>query len=143
METIKKIMLFVLLAASSDSVFSIDASEKIKVTPILKTLNSWDGKKIVYPEGTAEVTGMIIEMAPGGETGWHLHPVPSFGFVLEGELEVLFKNGDVKHLSTGQSAAEAVNVLHNGRNVGEVPLKLVVFYMGTTDKQLTIKEGEE
>lgn len=37
--------------------------------PVLKTKTSWDGKDIEYPQGKAEVTGMIVEIAPGGETG--------------------------------------------------------------------------
>lgn len=119
---------------------SIEQSDTIKVTPILKTQTSWDGKDITYPQGKAEVTGMVVEIAPGAETGWHSHPVPSFGMVLEGELEVHFKNGEIKHLKAGESAAEAVNVLHNGRNPGKVPVKLVVFYTGTVGQKLTEKE---
>ena len=83
---------------------------------------------------------MVIEIALGGETGWHLHPVPSFGMVLEGELEVQLKNGDVKRLKPGEALAEVVNTLHNGRNVGSVPVKLVVFYAGAVGQKLTIKE---
>ncbi len=41
------------------------------------------------------------------------------------------------------SAAEAVNVYHNGRNVGAEPVKLLIFYVGTTDQTLTVKENEE
>ena len=55
-----------------------------KSNPLLKTQTSWDGTAIEYPKGKAEITGMIVEIAPGGETGWHLHPVPSFGMLLEG-----------------------------------------------------------
>jgi quercetin dioxygenase-like cupin family protein len=142
MKALKNLFLFILLTSCSGSILAIDASEVIKATPILKAQNSWDGKEIVYPEGKAEMTGVVIEMAPGAETGWHLHPVPSVGYVLEGELEVHFKNGDIKHLATGESAAEAVNVYHNGRNVGDVPVKLVIFYVGTPGIQLTVRESQ-
>src|SRR5512132_2529923 len=59
--------------------FALDQSVSVKVTQILKTTNSWDDKPIVYPEGKAEITGLLVEIGPGGETGWHLHPIPSFG----------------------------------------------------------------
>jgi quercetin dioxygenase-like cupin family protein len=134
---------FLLLLFIPTHSHSIEQSDAIKITPVLKTQTSWDGKDIVYPQGKAEVTGMIVEIAPGGETGWHSHPVPSFGMVLEGELEVHFKNGDVKHLKAGESAAEVVNTLHNGRNPGKVPVKLVVFYAGTVDQKLTVKEDSK
>ena len=40
------------------------------------------------------------------------------------------KDGLVKRLEAGDVLAEVVNTLHNGRNVGTVPVKLVVFYTG-------------
>ena len=143
MKTLKNLFLFILLTSSSGSILAIDASDVIKATPILKTQDTWYGQEIVYPEGKAEMIGVVIEMAPGGETGWHMHPVPSVGYVEEGEIEVHFKNGDIKHLKAGESAAEAVNVYHNGRNVGDVPVKLVIFYVGTPGIQLTVREVEE
>lgn len=75
---------------------ALDASAAIKVTPIVKGTASWNGKPVVYPQGQAEITGMMIEIAPGAETGWHGHPVPSFGVVLEGTLEVTLKDGQKK-----------------------------------------------
>ena len=111
--------------------------------PLLKTQESWDGKQIVYPAGKAEVTVVQVEVAPGGETGWHLHPVPSFGVVLEGELEVELKSGKTLLLKPGEAAVETVNVLHNGRNIGTVPVKLVVFYAGNTEDSLTINTEVE
>ena len=130
-------------ALSSGPALALEASESIKATPILKTGETWIGQDIVYPGGEAEMSGVVIEMAPGGETGWHRHPVPSVGYVMAGELEVRFKNGEVKRLVAGEAAAEAVDVLHNGVNVGDVPVKLVIFYGGTPGIKLTIREGEE
>lgn len=120
--------------------FALDPGGSVKATQILKTTKSWDGQPLVYPKGQAEITGMIIEIAPGGQTGWHLHPVPSFGLILEGELEVTLKDGKVNKLKAGESIAEVVNTLHNGRNTGTVPVKLVVFYAGAEGDTLTVKE---
>ena len=80
-----------------------------------------------------------MEIAPGGETGWHQHPVPSFGLLLEGTLEVTLQDGQIKRLNPGDALAEVVNTTHNGRNVGAVPVKIVVFYAGTPGQPLTIK----
>lgn len=120
--------------------FALDQSASVKVSKLMQTSSSWNGAALAYPAGQAEVTALLIEIAPGGETGWHLHPVASFGYILEGELEVSLKDGSVKHLAAGQALAEVVNTLHNGRNVGEVPLKLVVFYAGAAGSTLTVKE---
>ena len=142
MTRINIILLFLLLSGSG-IVLAIDGSDMIKATPVLKTQLTWIGQDIVYPEGQAEMSGVVIEMVPGGETGWHKHPVPSVGYVIEGQLEVHFKNGDVKKLNAGEAAAEAVDVWHNGVNVGEGPVKLVVFYVGTANSKLTEREGSE
>ncbi|HEX4939978.1 MAG TPA: cupin domain-containing protein [Candidatus Kapabacteria bacterium] len=139
MRTLKSWLSLMLLLSLSDA-FALEQSSSVKVSTVLKAETSWDGKPIEYPAGKAEVTGMVIEIVPGGETGWHLHPVPSFGMVLEGELEVQLKNGAVRRLKPGEALAEVVNTLHNGRNVGTVPVKLVVFYVGSVGQPLSVKE---
>lgn len=118
---------------------AIEPTKAVKVSTVLKTQTSWDGQPLQYPAGQAEVTGMLIEIAPGGETGWHLHPVPSFGMVLEGVLEVTLKDGRHNRLKAGDALAEVVNTAHNGRNVGTVPVKLVVFYAGSKGRPLAEK----
>lgn len=122
---------------------AIEQTKAVKVTPMLKTQTSWDGQSLQYPDGQAEVTGMLIEIAPGGETGWHLHPVPSFGMVVEGELEVALKDGRRNRLKAGDALAEVVNAAHNGRNVGPVPVKLVVFYAGSKGRPLSEKYRQQ
>jgi quercetin dioxygenase-like cupin family protein len=119
--------------------FSLDQSVAVKQTNILKTTNSWDGKPIVYPDGKAEITGLLVEIAPGAETGWHLHPVPSFGMVLDGTLEVTLKDGSLKRLQAGDALAEVVNTPHKGHNVGNIPVRLIVFYAGTVGQAISIK----
>jgi quercetin dioxygenase-like cupin family protein len=119
---------------------ALEQSASVKVTRLLQSPTSWNGAALAYPSGQAEVTAMLIEIAPGAETGWHLHPVASFAYILEGELEVSLKDGSKKHLEAGQALAEVVNTLHNGRNVGKGPLKLVVFYAGASSSTLTVKE---
>jgi quercetin dioxygenase-like cupin family protein len=133
----KSFLLFIVLLFSTDSLFALDTSADVKVNTLLKTQTSWDGSNLAYPQGKAEVTGMMIEIAVGGETGWHLHTVPSFGVVLEGELEVHLKNGAVKPLHAGDALAEVVNTYHNGKNAGKVPVKIFVVYTGTAGQLLT------
>jgi quercetin dioxygenase-like cupin family protein len=113
--------------------------DSVNVVTVLKTTTSWDGNAIVYPEGEAEVTGMIIEIPPGAETGWHLHPVPSFALLLEGELNVRLEDGRVKTLKAGEALAEVVDTPHNGRNTGVKPVKILVFYTSVVGKPLTTR----
>lgn len=122
--------------------FALENSAVVKVSTVLKAQNTWNGQPISYPDGKAEVTGLVVEIAPGGETGWHLHPVPSFAMVLDGDLEVQLKSGESKRLHAGDALAEVVNTAHNGRNIGSGPVRLVVFYAGAIGSKLTEKEGQ-
>ena len=117
--------------------YGVEPSAAIKVQTLMRTSTTWAGQPIRYPDGPAEVTGLLIEIAPGAETGWHAHPVPSFAMVLEGTLTVRLKDGRKRTLRAGEAVAEVVDTLHNGRNAGEVPVKLVVFYTGAVAQPLT------
>jgi quercetin dioxygenase-like cupin family protein len=117
---------------------AIEPSQTVKVTQLLKTTQSWNGATIKYPEGQAEITSLMIEIAPGGETQWHEHSVPSFGVVLEGTLEVSLTDGRKKIINPGEAVAEVIATAHNGRNIGKTPVKLLVFYAGAVGKQLTV-----
>jgi len=134
---------FILSLLWQPTALALEQSPTVKVLTVLNTESSWNGKPIEYPSGKAEVTGMVVEIAPGGETGWHLHPVPSFGIVLEGGLELQLISGAVKRLKAGEAVAEVVNTLHNGRNLGQVPVKLVVFYIGSAGLKQTVKENAQ
>lgn len=81
---------------------ALDPSSQVQVTPVLKSQTSWDGTPLEYPAGKAEVTGLVVELAPGAQTGWHFHPVPSFALILEGELEIEKKNGERTRVKAGQ-----------------------------------------
>ncbi|MGZ4955238.1 MAG: cupin domain-containing protein [Methylobacter sp.] len=121
---------------------ALNENTALKVTPLLKTTTSWDGKPIVYPKGQSEVTALIVEIAPEAETGWHEHPVPAFGYIMEGELELKLATGEIKILHQGDVLPESVGVLHNGRNISEEPVKILVFYMGEVGSKLSIAHPE-
>jgi quercetin dioxygenase-like cupin family protein len=111
-----------------------------KVTEIRKATITAGGQKIKYPEtDNAEVTALLVEIPPGGETGWHFHPVPVYAYVLSGTLTSEMQNGWKHDYKEGEAIFEAVNIAHNGKNLGKIPVKLVVFYTGEVGKPLTIR----
>lgn len=118
---------------------ALDGIPNVKSTPVLKSTTSWDGQALAWPAGQAEASMLIVEIAPGQETGWHSHPVPSFAYVLAGELEVELEDGRKNRLGVGQALAEVVGRKHNGRNVGQDAVKLLVFYSGAQGVALTQK----
>ena len=124
-------------------VFAIDQNPAVNVTQLLKTTSGWDGKQIVYPEGQAEMTALLIEIAPGESTGWHQHPVPSFAFLLDGTLEITLADGRVKRMQPGEALSEVTDTMHIGRALSKTPVKIVVFYAGSVDKALTVNQPDE
>ncbi len=130
------------LFSFSHSASALDNSAAVTVTPLLKTTTTWDAKPIVYPQGQAEITALIVEIAAGAQTGWHEHPVPSFAYVLEGTLEVTRGTGETKVLRVGDVLPEVVSTLHNGRALEGKSVKLLVLYTGSVEKKLTIAHPE-
>lgn len=100
------------------------------LTPLLQGGSDVLGAPLAYPEGTPNVTAAIVTVPPGGETGWHLHEVPLFAYVLEGELTVDYGEKGTKTYRAGEAVLEAVGWAHNGTNTGSIPMKLVAVYMG-------------
>jgi quercetin dioxygenase-like cupin family protein len=141
----KKFLLGILVCAVAFQCYdslALYANKDVGATPLLKTSTSWDGTALAYPTGTAELSALIVEVAPGGQTGWHLHTVPSVAVMLEGEIEVALKDGQVRKFKKGEAIAEVVNTLHNGTNRGSVPAKMAVFYVGTAGAGVTVSEDE-
>jgi quercetin dioxygenase-like cupin family protein len=128
----------VLFLLTHTTALSSEFNDRIQSQENLSTTKTWDGAPIHYPSGTAKVTGAMHTIPPGVETGWHLHPVPCFALVLEGELVVELKDGRTKKLKAGDTLAEVIGTLHNGKNTGKVPLKIAIFYIGNTELKNTI-----
>lgn len=90
-----------------------------------------NGQKVVYPvTDKAEVTALLVDLAPAAETGWHKHPVPVYAFVLSGRLAIELEGGRTLQFKAGDAIVEMVDTFHNGRNIGIEPVRLVVFYTG-------------
>jgi quercetin dioxygenase-like cupin family protein len=66
------------------------AHEQGGTRAVLSTGKTVTDEPIVYPTGApAKITAVEITLEPGQQTGWHQHPVPLFGYILEGELTVV------------------------------------------------------
>jgi quercetin dioxygenase-like cupin family protein len=98
---------------------------------VLSTGNTVTGEPIRYPSGApAQITAEEITLEPGQETGWHTHPVPLFGYILEGELTVDYGTKGRRTYRKGDGFAEAMNEAHNGRNMGQNPVRILAVFIG-------------
>ena len=98
---------------------------------VLSTGSTVTGEPIRYPSGApALITAMEIMLQSGQQTGWHTHPVPLFGYVLEGELTVDYGAKGQRVYRKGDALAEAMNQAHNGRNAGQNTVKILAVFIG-------------
>lgn len=103
----------------------------VKVKRILETTTTTSGDPIRYPVTDEPlVQSLIVEIPPGGETGWHSHPVPAYAYILGGTIEVASEGGDKRFFKAGDSFAEMVDHRHNGRVVGEETVRILMIVTG-------------
>jgi quercetin dioxygenase-like cupin family protein len=144
-----KRVLFLLIILAVTSHVRAESSDaegyrgQVQITTLLRTTTTAADQPIVYPQTTEpEVSILLVEIPPGGETGWHKHPYPILVYSLLGELAVDFENGKTHVLSAGEAMVECMNLFHNGRNIGKDPVKLVISVMGEKGKPFTVHKEE-
>ena len=106
------------------------AREPVRITPLFATGETILGEPVAYPAGKPKLTGAVVTMAPGQETGWHTHGVPLAGMILEGELTVDYGDKGKRTYKTGEALVESMSTPHNGTNTGSGPMRLFVLYIG-------------
>jgi quercetin dioxygenase-like cupin family protein len=118
-----------------------DDGNPAEVEVLAKTSLSWDGKTLPsYPKGKPEITILRISIPPGVQLPRHKHTVINAGVLLRGELTVVTEKGETLQLKTGDSIVEVVNKRHYGKNEGNEPAEIIVFYAGVSDMPISIKE---
>jgi quercetin dioxygenase-like cupin family protein len=108
------------------------------VRMVLSTGSTVTGEPVRYPSGApAQITAVEITLQPGQQTGWHTHPVPLFGYIIEGELTVDYGTKGKRTYLKGDGLAEAMNEAHNGHNMGPHPVKILAVFIGMEGVQGT------
>ncbi|MEM7008468.1 MAG: cupin domain-containing protein [Thermodesulfobacteriota bacterium] len=128
------VMPFLTLSSQADETYS---NPEARVVEKYKTVQTWDGKPFVYPDGTPEVTVVDLEIDDGFNTGYHCHPVVSIVHVLKGELQIQLYNGPKKVFKAGEMFTEVVDTWHSGEAInGDV--EALIYYIGNKEDPLTI-----
>lgn len=110
-----------------------------RVKPLLDTASTILDQKLIYPSGEARLKAVIVTLMPGEETGRHLHTIPLFGHILEGELAIQYEGTEEKTFKAGDSFVEALNIWHNGRVIGETPARILAVFMGNDETPPVIR----
>jgi quercetin dioxygenase-like cupin family protein len=122
----------------------VEVEKGIKARNLVTSLGGFRGTATV----PIVLTGQIIEIEPGGQTGRQRHIVPSYIFVLEGTLVTNsyggpIGTGGVQYHAAGQSYMDAPGVWHNHMNSGQTPVKYLLLLISTPGGTLTEKAPKE
>ena len=129
-----------LYLALTANVLAVDPNN-VTTEILAKTNHSWDGSELTaYPGGSPQVTILRITIPPGAQLPMHLHPVINAGVLLKGQLTVMTTQNKTLHLEAGNSIVEVVDRWHYGKNEGEIPAEIIVFYAGVKGQSVTIKK---
>ena len=113
--------------------------EGFETKPLLKTGETRDKDPIKYPDGRPELTSVIGVIQPNGRTPLHEHPIPTFVYVLEGEVELQTEGGSPQRYKAGGAYIESLNKKHQLHNVsGSSPARVLVIFIGEEGKATTV-----
>jgi quercetin dioxygenase-like cupin family protein len=72
---------------------------------------------------------VVAEFVPGGAAGRHTHPGEELGYILEGTLELQVEGQPPRTLQAGESFFIPAGTVHDGKNIGKGPAKVLATYV--------------
>lgn len=110
---------------------------------IAESYLSWNGDSLpAYPSGKPKISIVKVTIPPHSELPHHYHPVINAGVLLKGQLTVVDVKGNVLKMKAGDPIIEVVNMIHFGKNEGDEPAEILVFYAGAEDLEIVVKEAD-
>ena len=126
--------------------FSCQEKENITPSPttelIAESYLSWNGDSLpAYPSGKPKISIVKATIPPHSELPHHYHPVINAGVLLKGQLTVVDVKGNVLEMKAGDPIIEVVNTIHYGKNNGDEPVEILIFYAGAEGMEIVVKES--
>ena len=114
-------------------------SYSAKKEVLLKTVSTWDNEeykelKIKKPE----VTVLKITINVNEELPVHRHDLVNIAYVKKGTLTVITDENQKITLNAGECLPELIGKYHYGKNTGNEPVELIVFYIGEKGTPLSV-----
>jgi quercetin dioxygenase-like cupin family protein len=110
----------------------------VEATPLLKANQTVVGGPLKYPTtDKPEISSAIVTIQPGGRTSLHQHPVVTFLYVLEGEMDIHVGEKTL-HYKAGEALIEPIDVLNQVFNASSAPTKVLVVQVGEEGKPNSI-----
>lgn len=94
---------------------------------LMQSDTTYSGQNINFPAGNAAISITKVIIPKGASTGWHKHENHVFAYVQQGTLTLELENGYNREFKKDSTIAEVVNLSHNGVNLGNEDVVLIVF----------------
>ena len=85
---------------------------------------------------THEAVMAVAEIAPGASSGRHFHHGVEVGYVLSGSMVVEHPDGSTATYTQGQAFKNPLSAVHNAKNTGAAPVKILAVYLVEKGKPL-------
>ena len=135
-KAIKLVIIFIMMILCATNLSY--ASQK---DVLLKTTSTWDNteyKKLKIRK--PEVTVLKIVINVNEELPMHKHDLVNIAYVKKGTLTVVTENNQEITLHEGEVLPELIGKYHYGKNTGNEPVELVVFYIGEKGTPLSVNK---
>jgi len=122
--------------------FMTNPAYSVEKDVILKTTSTWDNvayKKLKIK--TPEVTVLKIIIDVGESLPMHKHDLVNVAYVNKGTLTVITDDNKEITLTEGECLPELIGKYHYGKNTGNKPIELVVFYLGEVGIHLSVNKN--
>ena len=83
-----------------------------------------------------EAVAARVEVAAGGQSGWHTHPGDEISVVNEGEVTLMVAGQAPRKVAAGEGFIIPAGTPHNAKNDGATAVKLVGVYVVEKGKPL-------
>ena len=105
------------------------------VKRIISTSQTGMGNEIKYPSGKAMITAFEFTVPVGSPVVAHTHSFPVLIMIQQGEIE-LTQDGKSYIYKAGDAFVEDVGVVHESKNIGNVPVKAIVVAIGVEGQKI-------
>lgn len=137
MQKIIKLAVFFLITIICISNAAYSAEKEI----ILQTSSTWDDSKYKKLKiKNPEVTVLKIVINVDEALPMHKHDLVNVAYVKKGTLTVITDKDEKITLHEGESLPELVGKYHYGKNTGNEPVELIVFYIGEKGTPLSVNK---
>ena len=129
------VMFFIMVLCTTISSYSAEKEA------LLKTTSTWDNveyKKLKIKKPEVTVLKIIINV--NEELPMHKHDLVNIAYVKKGTLTVITDNHKEITLHEGEVLPELIGKYHYGKNTGNEPVELIVFYIGEKGTPLSVNK---